>query len=735
MIAKGRVGGGFRGALEYDLQEGKSELLETNLAGETPRAMAQEFGEVRQLRPNLGKAVFHASVSAALGEHLTNAQWVAIAHRALDGLGLTDNQYVITRHTDTEHEHIHILANRITFGGEVVNDWQFKRRLEPLMREIERDYGLRAVAPSQEAARKAPTQGEIEYALRTGEPSLKHQLQDLCDAAMQDCRNLSTYIQRLEAVGVDVIPTVQLNGAKVSGLMYRLNEGLMKGSDLGKAYSPVGLAKKGVTYAQDRDFATVERCREREAHRAYEYATGEGPAYEGAERRGVSGPAGAVGPSDGRVDGRDARDLSAVTTREYGAGAGVRSAEPSLAPNVGTESGRTTGSRPAVDESDRLVDSKLRADLAPSGVATGVETLRADGGDRGLGRAAHDRIVALALGQASDVYPALQTVRDRTTQSVQRQLQAFGVDRVDIGIRDGREGKMMNRLWTPDEVLKHTAWLKRMNAQGNDIYVKPVGEHGLVLVDDLQPEAIDRLKGHGFNPAIVTETSPGNLQAWLKLSQDPIEARDRTIVAREIARDFGGDLNSADAQHYGRLAGFTNQKPERQQGNGLPPFVLLREWGGQVMTKAHDLLEKVDRFLDQQAVQKAQKDRLTAIHIEEVQKPAPRGRKTPLEPVAEYRRQAQVLATQYGPAPDWSKLDWMIAKSMVASGQYDADAVERAILGGSPNIRTRKPGHLADYARRTATKAWQDPYTQTQREARMRAQQQEQADRDRGYSR
>ena len=28
-------------------------------------------------------------------------------------MGFTENQYVISRHTDTAHEHIHILANRI----------------------------------------------------------------------------------------------------------------------------------------------------------------------------------------------------------------------------------------------------------------------------------------------------------------------------------------------------------------------------------------------------------------------------------------------------------------------------------------------------------------------------------------------------------------------------------------------------------------------------------------------
>lgn len=36
-------------------------------------------------------------------------------------MGFKDNQFVITRHTDTEHEHIHILANRITHAGEVMD--------------------------------------------------------------------------------------------------------------------------------------------------------------------------------------------------------------------------------------------------------------------------------------------------------------------------------------------------------------------------------------------------------------------------------------------------------------------------------------------------------------------------------------------------------------------------------------------------------------------------------------
>jgi hypothetical protein len=261
-------------------------------------------------------------------------------------------------------------------------------------------------------------------------------------------------------------------------------------------------------------------------------------------------------------------------------------------------------------------------------------------------------------------------------------------------------------------VVQNVAWLKRMNAQGNDIYVRPAGEHGLVLVDDLQPAAIDRLKGQGFDPAIVTETSPGNLQAWLKVSGEPLAAAHRTVLARGFAQDFGGDLNSADGGHYGRLAGFTNQKPNRLLENGLPPYVLLREWSGQVMAQAEVVLAKLEQFLDARAIRQEQDTRREEIDTWEAPPGWPMRAKRP--PLDEYRRQAQVLQARY-PDPDWSKLDWMIAKTMAGSGDYTIPEITQAIVQGSPNLVTRKPGHLEDYAQRTAEKAWQDPAVQAQR--------------------
>ena len=267
MIAKAVKGTGFRGALAYDLAPEKGDVLDTNLAGETPRELAAEFGAIRDLRPTLGKAVLHVSLTAAPGEQLSDDQWREIGQRYLAGMGFSEHQYVLTRHTDTEHDHIHLVANRIGFDGQVVSDSRDYQRQEQLMREIEREYGLQAVAPSIEAERHAPTKGELERTLRTGEPSTRHQLQVLCDDAAQGCDNFTAYQERLDAVGVAIIPTVQRDGAVLSGLQYRLDGVTMKGSDLGKAYAAAGIQKRGISYEQDRDSAAVERCRARGADR------------------------------------------------------------------------------------------------------------------------------------------------------------------------------------------------------------------------------------------------------------------------------------------------------------------------------------------------------------------------------------------------------------------------------------------------------------------------------------
>ncbi len=252
MIAKAIKGKGFRGAIAYDLQEGKSVLLETNMAaGEKGcvQAFSKEFGVVRALRPNLEKAVCHVSLSLHPNEKLNDDDWCKVAQTWLEDMGYNNNQYIVSRHTDTEHPHIHILVNRISLDGSVVSDSYDYKRQEVVMRKLEKEHGLVQVLSSHEVGRKATTKGEVEHALRTNEPSARMKLQNIIDTAL--ARNANTsfheFAENLLVQGVET----KLNKAStetVSGISFSLNGVSFKGSKLGKAYTWNSLKNRGLIY-------------------------------------------------------------------------------------------------------------------------------------------------------------------------------------------------------------------------------------------------------------------------------------------------------------------------------------------------------------------------------------------------------------------------------------------------------------------------------------------------------
>ena len=308
MIAKIVKGKGFRGALEYDLREEKGRLLDTNMAGENPRELAAEFGVTRALRPNLSNAVCHMSVSIAPDERLSDEQWKDVAHKTLSGMGFGQSQYVVTKHEDTGHPHIHILASRVDMRGEVVQDSHDYKRMETLMRGFEKEYGLREVRPSREAERRAPTKGEIECAVRTGKPSTKILLQKHVDEALKNAPEYRGFVKHLEKNGVEVIPNTARTG-RVSGISFRHDNITMKGSNLGKGYTWAGLQKRGLTYEQGRDASANDNGREQETADNARNFRG-----NSRDSRSLTENAGRVGAIARTVDERHAE-----ITRRYGA--------------------------------------------------------------------------------------------------------------------------------------------------------------------------------------------------------------------------------------------------------------------------------------------------------------------------------------------------------------------------------------------------------------------------------
>jgi hypothetical protein len=176
---------------------------------------------------------------------------------------------------------------------------------------------------------------------------------------------------------------------------------------------------------------------------------------------------------------------------------------------------------------------------------------------------------------------------------VGEQLRAMGCERFDLGIRRDAGEMILRERQGALQIEQAIKWLRHENAKGAHIYVRPAATHALSLIDDLSAQAIARMKAEGFEPATVVETSPNNFQAWLNHGH-VLEAELSTGAAKELAERFGGDPSSADWRHFGRLAGFTNPKPERRLPSGLPPFTRLRSAAGGVYSRAAKFLAAIE---------------------------------------------------------------------------------------------------------------------------------------------
>ena len=91
-----------------------------------------------------------------------------------------------------------------------------------------------------------------------------------------------------------------------------------------------------------------------------------------------------------------------------------------------------------------------------------------------------------------------------------------------------------------------------------------------ILVDDLDQDALDRLKVDALKPNVVIRTSKDNYQAWITISEEEVAPEIASAVAKILAKRCGGDPGSTDAQHLGRLPGFTNRKNEYWTEKGYP---------------------------------------------------------------------------------------------------------------------------------------------------------------------
>lgn len=151
-------GKGARGLASYLLRRGRGRIIAGTMAGLTPRELSREFGALRRLNPKLTKAVAHLMLSPAPGDPpLNDGQWQQIAERYAEAMGYANTAWCGVVHNDTDHQHLHIIACRIDIHGKTISDANSYRKSEAIVRRLEHEFGLVAVASPTGIKRKSQT--------------------------------------------------------------------------------------------------------------------------------------------------------------------------------------------------------------------------------------------------------------------------------------------------------------------------------------------------------------------------------------------------------------------------------------------------------------------------------------------------------------------------------------------------------------------------------------------------
>jgi hypothetical protein len=293
-----------------------------------------------------------------------------------------------------------------------------------------------------------------------------------------------------------------------------------------------------------------------------------------------------------------------------------------------------------------------------------------------------------------------------TLRAIRRQLAAMPYELYLIRLihHPTRRAFPGERLWTTTQLTQAATvrFLRLRNREGCDVYIQPYAEDrnaGYILVDlDHAGQAVlESMRADGHEPCVVLETSPGHLQAWIRLSASPLEPAIATAISKQLARAYGGDWASTDWRHLGRLAGFTNQKPQRRTPGGSAPWVKIVYAGAGLARHAERLLQSVTRWPTPAGLPNPS---LRASSLPEAAIPSI----TAAEAADIYQSWMHRwrIAERF-PQPDWSIVDLWIARQLLAQGLPTAQ-VQAVLRLASPGF-PRRHGDPADYLRRTVARA------------------------------
>ena len=177
--------------------------------------------------------VYHISLNFARedGARLSDDLMAEIAREYMRRMGIVNTQYIVCRHTDTAHPHLHIVANRVDNDGRTISDSNDSRRSVDICRQLTNEYGLH-IAKGKEKVRRERLRGK---------DSVRYRIYNAVLAAMKVCRSWSELDKTLNRQGIYIRFRYDTARGKIIGISFTADGCTFSGSKIDRAMSHYAL--------------------------------------------------------------------------------------------------------------------------------------------------------------------------------------------------------------------------------------------------------------------------------------------------------------------------------------------------------------------------------------------------------------------------------------------------------------------------------------------------------------
>lgn len=244
MIAKIVKGSSFYGAINYMIDKEKNAeiIASEGIRLKDNHSIIDSFQTQQAMNSKIKNPVYHISLDFSVQdkEKLSNERMVEIAKDYMDKMNIKNTQYVIVRHYDKEHPHIHLCINRIDNKGGLISDKHDRYRSEKICKDLTRQYRL-YFAKGKERVKTH----------RLKEPDrTRYQIYDAVKKIIPKSTDWSDFKSELAKQDIDLSFKYKSGSNEIQGIIFSKNGFSFSGSKIDRnlSYSKLNLQFAEIAY-------------------------------------------------------------------------------------------------------------------------------------------------------------------------------------------------------------------------------------------------------------------------------------------------------------------------------------------------------------------------------------------------------------------------------------------------------------------------------------------------------